>query len=478
MPTFWIKKKNHNSLFFILNSLIKNKKIRTILVYGGKSSSKTISICQLLAKAMFTECANSIAFRKESAIIKTTLKKSFDLAFESMNLTDDIEKLEFSYRGYGQEIVLKGLDKDEKAKGIESYKYVYLDELNHFKFEEYEQIKLSLRGIEGQKIFASWNPVSDTSWVKTKLVDKYEWFDSSYTLPDVDSFVKISHCGTAVLIKTTYLDNYWIVGSPCETYGFKDENLIREYDELKKSDPRSYQVNVLGEWGTVQNDAPFFYSFNETDNYRDTSLEYKSGYLDLSFDFNISPCTLLIGNEYKVIDLILADANTIKGISPLEAVCRLFKKKYIDSGKVIKQRIRITGDASGSAGSADSKQNESFYTSILLYLGLNKTQIFIRKANLSHALSADIINYAFQCKSILIHNLPELKSEILQAYISYKPSGAITLDEAKKEFGLHTLDAFRYIVDLWFSCVPNQGFRKDIKEIKLLIKTKSNVKAN
>ncbi len=478
MPTFWIRKSNHNDLFFILNELIKDKNIRTILVYGGKSSSKTISICQLLCKAIFTECANSIAFRKESAIIKTTLKKSFDLAFESMSLNEDIERLEFSYRAYGSEIVLKGLDKDEKAKGIESYKYVYLDELNHFKFEEFEQIKLSLRGIEGQKIFASWNPVSDTSWVKTKLVDKYKWNESEFNLPDEDSFVKISECGSAVLIKTTYLDNYWIVGSPMGNYGFRDENLIREYDELKKSDPRSYQVNVLGEWGTIQNDAPFFYSFNESENYIESKLEYKSGYLDISFDFNISPCTLIIGNEYKVIDLILADANTIKGISPLEAVCRLFKKKYIDSGKVIKQRIRITGDASGNAGTADRKENESFYTSIMLYLGINKNQIFIRKANLPHAVSGDMINYAFQCKSILISGLPELKSEIEQAYISYKQSGSISLDEAKKEYGLHTLDAFRYLIDFWFGCIPLHGFKSDIKEIKQFIKIKSNVKQN
>lgn len=469
---FVIDRKNHNPLFFILNELIKDEKIRTILVYGGKSSSKTVSICQILAKAMFTEAANTIAFRKESAIIKTTLKKSFNLAIDSMGISENVERLEFSYRGNEREIVLKGLDKDEKAKGIESYKYVYLDEINHFKEDEYNQINLSLRGIKGQKLLASWNPVSDTSWVKEKLVDKYEWKESKYKLPSADSFVKISSCGKAVLIKTTYLDNFWIVGSPCGTYGFVDSSLIAEYEELKRTDPKSYNVNVLGEWGTIQNDAPFFYSFSDS-NYSNKKVEYSEGYLDLAFDFNISPCTLVIGNNQRVIDLILADPLTMKGISPLQAVCTIFKKKYLDSGKVLKSRLRITGDASGNAGTADRKENESFYTSIRMYLGINQSQIFIRKANQPHAVSADIINYAFQCKSILINDLPELKTEIEQAYISYKGENTISLDEAKKEYGLHTLDAFRYLVDFWFSCIPLHGFRKKIEDIKIVIKQKS-----
>lgn len=471
---FYISRKNHNPLFFILNDLFKNDKIRTILVYGGKSSSKTISICQMIVKNMFVEKANTIAFRKESSIIKTTLKKSFNLSFESMKLTDDMEKLEFSYRSAFGEIVLKGLDKDEKAKGIESYKYVYLDEINHFTESEYDQINLSLRGIKGQKVLGSWNPVSDTSWVKTKLVDKFTWLESDiYELPSEDSFVKISSCGKAVLIKTTYLDNYWIVGSPCGAYGYRDESLINEYESLKQTDPKSYLVNVLGEWGTVQNDNPAFYSFKET-NYSRGKSSYTDGFIDLSFDFNISPCTLIVGNNFKVIDLILADTNTIKGISPLQAVCELFKKKYLLSGQVVKERIRITGDASGASGSADRKENESFYTAILLYLQLSKRNIFIRNANIPHAVSIDLINYAFQNNAITIHGVEELKQEIEQCYIDNKNS----INEAKKEYGLHTLDAFRYLADFWFCNVGLQGFLKDIKEIRKRIKILSNQKIN
>lgn len=273
-----LKKEYFNPLYFIINDLIRIPTIRTVLIYGGKSSSKTISICQALAKECYVKAANTIAFRKESAIIPTTLKKSFNLAIDSTRLYPAFEKQDRRYLcqnqgGWKSEIVMKGLDDPEKAKGTESYKYIYLDELNHFEQSEYEQFNLSLRGIAGQKIFAAWNPVDENSWVKTALVDTYTWLDMGapcpqaaqpsdwhgWKLPCENSFVQISACGKVVLIKTTYEDNYWIVGSPgyavnedgklVSGYGYRDENLIAEYEGLAAKNNNSYKVNVLGEWG-------------------------------------------------------------------------------------------------------------------------------------------------------------------------------------------------------------------------------------
>ncbi len=257
-----------NPLYFILNELFKDNSIRTILVYGGKSSSKTISIAQMIVKECFIRGANTMAFRKTSNAIPGTLKKSFTKSIDGMYLHPVYEKQDRRYLCQNQgrfisEIVLKGLDDEEKAKGIESYKYVYLDELNQFLASEFEQINLSLRGIEGQKILGSWNPVDENSWVKLELVDKFEWIETNHKLPCPNSFVKKSVCGKVVLIKTTYEDNFWITGSKgkkytvngvetivTEDYGYRDENIIYQYEEItRKSNAQSYKVNVLGEWG-------------------------------------------------------------------------------------------------------------------------------------------------------------------------------------------------------------------------------------
>jgi len=237
-------------LFFILHDILKDDSIRTVLVYGGKSSGKTLSIAQLLAHQSVINKGSSMVFRKESNTLQSTLKQSFDKALGTMWIEPAFKKYLFSLRCYnGTGIYMKGLDSSEKAKGIEGYKYLYLDELNQFDQREYEQFNLSLRGIKGQKIFASWNPVDENSWVKTALVDRYEWQPTHYQLPCESSFVKRSACGRAILIKTTYEDNYWVSGSPCGTYGFFDENSIAEYKQLQAQNYNSYKVNVLGEWG-------------------------------------------------------------------------------------------------------------------------------------------------------------------------------------------------------------------------------------
>lgn len=311
-----------NPLYFILNEIIKDTGIRTVLVYGGKSSAKTVSVCQLLAKEAFVKGANTIAFRKESAIIPTTLKKSFELAIESMYLTNAFETFDRRFEcqdntGGTSEIIMKGLDKEEKAKGIESYKYLYLDELNHFTKEEYTQFNLSLRGIPGQKLFASWNPVDENSWVKTDLVDQYTWVDTDWRLPCPSSFVKRSTCGKVVLIKTTYEDNYWIVGSPgyavnekgelVSGYGYRDENLIAEYEGLRLTNNNAYKVNVLGEWGKTVFGGEFLKCWRSE---KHTGI-YKYNpelALHLIFDENVNPyfpCGIFqVGDDQKSIYLI------------------------------------------------------------------------------------------------------------------------------------------------------------------------------
>lgn len=298
--TVKLSRKWFNPLYFILNEIIKEPSISTVLVYGGKSSSKTVSICQVLAKEGFFKKANTIAFRKESTLIQTTLKKSFNLAIDSMRLQAGFERLLFMYRCInGSEIVLKGLDDPEKAKGIESYKYVYLDELNHFDKEEYEQFDLSLRGIPGQKIFASWNPVSETSWVKKDLIDNYTFTSTDIfgALPDPDSFVKISEDGKIILIKTTYKDNYWIVGSPDGSYGYTDENLIYKYESLKKLNLNSYRVNVKGEWGRVQTGGEYAHQFDPLIHVK--PVKYNPDLpVHTSFDFNIKPYITDLNAQY------------------------------------------------------------------------------------------------------------------------------------------------------------------------------------
>lgn len=385
-----LDKKWFNPLYFILNDIIKDKTIRTILVYGGKSSAKTVSICQILAKELVVKKASSIAFRKESTSIPTTLKKSFNLAFDGMYLYPVVTKQDRRYVHEKSELVLKGIDDEEKAKGVESYKYLFLDELNHYTVGEYEQFQLSLRGIEGQKIFAAWNPVDENSWVKTELVDKHEWLETDYKLPCENSFVRKSTNGKIVLIKTTYEDNYFIAGGP--GYGYRDENLIAEYESMRTKNYNSYRVNVLGEWGKTVFGGEFL---------KQWSSEKHTGYypyqkglaVHLIFDENVNPyfpCGIFqIGNNQKDVRLI----HTIALKNPNNTVVQMGReitRKLLEWGH--KEAVYIGGDATSQKEDVKNEKGHDLFRLIINELKDFAPRRAVMRSNPSVRMSADFVN--------------------------------------------------------------------------------------
>lgn len=387
-----LDKKWYNPLFFILNEIRKRPTIRRVFVYGGKSSSKTVSITQLFAKEAVRCNASTIAFRKENSTVPTTLKKSFNLAIKTQYLNPAFEVQDRKYIAKGAEIVLKGLDEEEKAKGIESYKYVYLDELNQFLYEELLQFDMSLRGIEGQQLYGSWNPVSETNWIKTEIIDKDEWvqFEDFY-LPNPDSFVRISLDGSTILIKTNYEDNYWIVGNT--GYGYRDNNLIRLYNDLKTKDPEAYRVNVQGEWGVIKPGDPYVYAFDVNKHVGTTALSINHE-LYLSFDFNISPISCGVFQHYN---------NWIYGIESLKLdnsdiykMCDYIRVKYPGFMYI------VTGDATGRASSALVKDGINYYTVIKEKLNLSIGQMKVPSVNPNVEENRMLVNAVFHSGNVLL----------------------------------------------------------------------------
>lgn len=212
------------------------------------------------------------------------------------------------------------------------------------------------------------------------------------------------------------------------------------------------------------NDNPFFYAYTKK-HYRPEIIPFESQFLDISFDFNKDPCTAVIGFSdpinytFRIIDVLTANQHTQAGVSPLDALCGIIHRKYIESGIVIPNRIRVTGDASGRAGGADYILNKSFYTTIQRGLKIAPTQVYIRASNSSHLFSGEVINYFFRYCDFY-HNNQFLDNEIQVAFADEKG----TLNKAKEEHGLHTLDAFRYLIDFWICRINNQ-YTNDFKRI-------------
>ena len=395
LPTIAYSKKWFNPLFFILEDILETKPlVSKILVYGGKSSSKTASVSQLLAKRGLAKRESSILFRKESSRIPTTLKPSFQLGIDTTRLSQGWKTLDREFRSVtGAKVVLTGLDSEDKAKGVEGFNYVLFDELDQYDYKEFEQADLSLRG-SGQKIFfGTWNPVSKLSWVKTELVDSYDWKPTEYNLPSDTSSVKISSCGTTILIKTNYLDNYWSVGSPCGTYGYRDDKLIAKYLKLKTTDYNAYKVNVLGEWGNVQRGGEFYKSFRVENQVK--KHKYNPDLpLHISFDENVHPYLSLSIYQaeglrsWKIKEICLEHP-----LNTLKHSLNKFKSIFPPN----KQTVFIYGDRTSLKQDTKLEKGQNFFTIVEDYLKKNRyiTKTRLPKRNPNVIPRGNFINEIF-----------------------------------------------------------------------------------
>jgi PBSX family phage terminase large subunit len=264
-------KKLFNPIYWHIDEALRNENIRMLLLYGGSSSSKTYSIAQWHLINAIEKLLNLFVLRKESVTVMNTVYKSFQEAAKPIN--DNIkffDFLRFNIRcANSNSFVFSGIDDPEKIKGLESFHNVFLNELSKFAEADLDEIKRRLRGKSNQKIIADWNPIDETHWIKSNLIDFEDWVEQPLMIdgkPEskLNEPAKkwINSRGNIVLIKTTYRDNYWITGSPDGSYGFKDTHTIDNFEDMRRKKPNQYAVYANGEWGSFRVGGEFWKQFN------------------------------------------------------------------------------------------------------------------------------------------------------------------------------------------------------------------------
>jgi PBSX family phage terminase large subunit len=440
-------------------------------VWGGRDSGKSQHVAQqLIYESLSLAYFRCVLIKKTFESIKDSQWQTIKDIAETWQIHDiftfRISPLEIENKK-GNRFISRGCDNPAKLKSIRNPSHVWIEEADQLTLEDFTAIITTLRTDVGRvKIYVVFNPELPKGIVDKKDFWLYKyWFshtnELNFTAQKVmkvkDEDVVINYRST----NTTYQDNPYC---PPERQAF--------HESLKEMNPSKYLPYTLGVWGSYFNGVPFFYSYNDyhTKDYRiDARQEY---YLDIGFDFNIAPCCAVIGQHdrsaltWSIIDVIMTDPMTRQGLSPLQALCQIIKEKYIDSGKVIRQRIRVTGDASGRSGSADKIGSFTYYHTIITMLGVDRGQLFVRSVNHPHIFSAEFINEALGKlkESIILYDVPELDADIKKAY----PDEKRGLEEAKKKFGLHILDAWRYLMDFWF-CHHSNRFTSNIQDVKAYI---------
>jgi phage terminase large subunit len=175
--------------------------------------------------------ANLLVVRKVFGTLKDSCYSDLKWAIHRLSVDSlfdcKLSPLEITYRPTGQKILFRGLDDPLKITSITvdvgCLCWMWIEEAYEVSSEDdFNMLDESIRGEVSDGLFKqvtlTFNPWSDKHWLKKRFFDAED---------------------TNVLAKTTnYMCNEWL-----------DEADIKVFEDMKKNNPRRYQVAGLGDWG-------------------------------------------------------------------------------------------------------------------------------------------------------------------------------------------------------------------------------------
>lgn len=478
------KKLNPNG--FYLLKYLQDIAIRFIILYGGSSSGKSYSVAQTILIQTLQDGENTLVMRKVGASIQKTIYEDYKVAAKGLGI-DHLFKFQqntIKCLYNGAKIDFSGLDDPEKIKGISNYKRVHLEELSEFDEPDLKQIRKRLRGKVGQQIICTFNPVSETCWIKKKLFDTEKWHDVPMTveiagkaLPEELTKVKSirvnsaksilnprtkqieEHAPDMVVIQSTYLNNFWVVSSPDGTYGYYDEQCIADFEKDHLNDPDYYNVYALGEWGVIRTGSEFFGSFHRG-RHSGEHPYIPDLPIHISVDNNVLP---YISVSYWQVDLSIGINIWQFHETCAESPNNTVKKSSKLVGKYLKDigycdKVYLHGDASTKAANSIDDEKRSWMDLFIDTLQKEGFEIEdkVGNKNPSVAMTGEFINAIFDgiVPGIEI-GIDESCTVSLEDYMSVQKdaNGAILKTKVKNKTTMqtyeehgHLSDTFRYVV--------------------------------
>lgn len=296
-------------------------KARYRILYGGAGSGKSHFTAQETLLNMLSSSHYSyLVVRKTSKSIRNSVFRLLAQMINDANLEQyfKINKTEMTITcATGSSLITSGLDDVEKLKSVANINRIWIEEASEVSESDFNQLDLRLRGQSkvGYQMTATFNPISETHWLKRSFFD----------IGRPDSFV----------LKTTYKDNK-----------FLDDKYIGTLLELEKQDYQYFRIYALGEWGSVGN---IIYSNWEKQDLSDMKYVFDNTFNGLDFGFADDATAFVrvhLDNKRKTIYII--DEFALRGL-------------FIDDiAKELNERIGteyITCDSSEPRSIADLKRN-------------------------------------------------------------------------------------------------------------------------
>ena len=197
----------------------QSQEYRIIVNQGGRGSSKTWSIAQLLLGIAFSK--NNIIItvcRKTLPALKTSAMKDMLTIMKEWGVYRDelFNKSELIYRipSRNNEIEFISVDEPMKIRGRKR-QYLWLNEVLEFTYEDFRQLNMRTE----RQIFMDYNPSDEYHWVYDKILTRKD----------------------CKFIQSTYLDN-----------PFLEKAIVQEIERLKGVDKNYWKIYGLGERATSE----------------------------------------------------------------------------------------------------------------------------------------------------------------------------------------------------------------------------------
>lgn len=484
-----LKYNNFNPNAFWLLSALTDTKTRYIVMQGGSSSSKSFSFSQVCLLMTARDGCNTLVLRKVAASNAKTIYEDFKVNATKLRTSDNRPLFRCLQNKIlcadGGRIDFAGMDDSEKIKGISNYKRIFMEELSEFDYEDWRQIRTRMRGIPNQKLVAAFNPISEQHWIKREVFDKEKWDELPNDRVNVDrieippSVCKIkaamNNQPSSVLnpvtgeikriepnflwLVSTYMNNFWVVGSPDGSYGYFDVQTIANYEHDKEHDPDYYRVYALGEWGVIRTGGELLPNFSMS-HVKIVPLRHDLP-VHVSVDDNVLPYITTTIWQYDIDDFKIRQVGNVCAREPrnnvtqaAQMVCDwLHERRFYGD-------VYLHGDVTTKKANTIDENRQSFFDKYKQ--GLERSFVVhdvSGKSNPSVALSSEFIDkiFAGEMKPYSIE-IDEACKESIDDYLSVKKdvNGGLLKVRVKdtvtkqsyEQFG-HCTDTMRYaIVDI------------------------------
>lgn len=211
-----------------------NFKGRYKVVKGSRASKKSkTTALWIIYNMMKYKNANTLVVRKVFRTLKDSCYSDLRWAINRFQVQDYWEfkesPLEITYKPTGQKILFRGFDDPLKITSISvsvgSLCWCWIEEAYELTDETaFNMLDESIRGVVEEPLFKqiiiSFNPWNERHWLKARFFDKVD-----------DNILALT---------TNYLCNEWL-----------DDADKKLFEDMKKNNPRRYQVAGLGNWGIV-----------------------------------------------------------------------------------------------------------------------------------------------------------------------------------------------------------------------------------